>query len=205
LIACSQLAAAEGNKVHLFNGSDLAGWTAVFNEEAVKTEDVWLVEDMVLICRGQPRGYLRTHSEYENYVLTVEWRWPPNSQGGNSGVLVHASTPKALGVWPKSIEVQLHATNAGDFWVIGTELDVENESQRKKDRRHFNLTDGSEKPIGEWNKMEITCQKDQITVKVNGTLVNHATNCSVTGGAICLQSEGTEVHFRNITLQPIAK
>jgi hypothetical protein len=195
---------AEDKQVSLFNGKDLSGWTAELSEPGVKMEDVWRVADGVLNCKGQPRGYLRSQAEYENYVLTLEWRWP-GDKGGNSGVLVHASTPKALGVWPKSIEVQLHATNAGDFWVIGTELDVENEAARKKDRRHLNLTDGSEKPIGEWNKMEITCKGDQITVKVNDQLVNHATNCNVTKGAICLQSEGTEVQFRNVNLQPLAK
>ena len=199
------LALADGNKIDLFNNQDLTGWTAEFNKEGVKMEDVWRVEEGVLICRGQPPGYLRTKGEYENYVLTLEWRWPPGGKGGNSGVLVHASTPRALGVWPKSIEVQLHATNAGDFWVIGTELDVENEKERKKDRRHINLTDDAEKPIGEWNSMEITCQADRITVKVNGQLVNQATNCNVTKGAICLQSEGTEVHFRNVLLQPLGK
>ena len=35
-----------------------------------------------------------------------------------------------------------------------------------------------EKPLGEWNQMEITCQGDEITVRVNGVLVNHATQVS---------------------------
>lgn len=196
---------ADGDKVSLFNGQDLTGWTAAFNKEGVKMEDVWRVEDGVLICRGQPAGYLRTKQDYDNYVLMLEWRWKPESTKGNSGVLVHTSTPNALGVWPKSIEVQLAAGNAGDFWVIGTELDVENEAARKKDRRHLNLTDDSEKPAGQWNQMEVTCRGDQITVKINGQLVNHATNCNVMRGAICLQSEGTEIHFRNIQLQPLSK
>lgn len=197
-------AVAEEGKVSLFNGRDLTGWTGVFNKEGVKTEDVWQVQDMVLSCLGQPPGYIRTNDEYENYVLTLEWRWKPGGKGGNSGVLVHTSSPNAIGVWPKSIEVQLAAANAGDFWVIGTDLDVENEAERKRDRRHLNLTDDSEKPLGEWNQMEITCRGNEILVKVNGQLVNHATNCTVTRGAICLQSEGTEIQFRNIQLQPLA-
>ena len=49
-------------------------------------------------------------------------------------MLVHCSTPGALGVWCKSIEVQLANGNAGDFWVIGTELDVPNEAERQKGR-----------------------------------------------------------------------
>ena len=88
-----------------------------------------------------------------------------------------------MGIWPKSIEVQLFKGNAGDLWVIGTDLDVHNEAARKEGRRHKNLTDGSEKPIGEWNRMEITCKGDTLRVKVNGDLVNEATHCTVSQGA----------------------
>jgi hypothetical protein len=194
-------AAEEGEPVSLFNGKDLSGWTHHLADPQVKMEDVWSAADGVLTCQGKPAGYLRTKEEYENYRLTLEWRWP--EKGGNNGVLVHTTTPGALGVWPKSIEVQLGSENAGDFWVIGTELDVPNEAERKMGRRHLNLTDGSEKPLGEWNRMEIVCRGDEILVKVNDELVNHATNVSQTKGAIALQSEGTEIQFRNIKLTPL--
>ena len=68
----------------------------------------------------KPNGYIRTKDEYENYRLTLEWRWPEGGTPGNNGVLIHTTTPKELGVWPKSLEVQLAHENAGDFWVIGT-------------------------------------------------------------------------------------
>ena len=71
--------------------------------------------------------------------------WSAGTEGGNNGVLVHASTPRALGIWPKSIEVQLLKGNAGDLWVIGTDLDVPDEATRKEGRWHKNLTDGSER------------------------------------------------------------
>jgi hypothetical protein len=189
--------------IKLFNGKDLTGWTYVLKDPNVPMDAVWSVEDGILECKGQPAGYLRTkRDDFHDYVLTLEWRWP--GDGGNNGVLVHASEPGALGVWPKSIEVQLAAGDAGDFWIIGTELDVPDEAHRKKGRRHLNLTDDSEKPLGQWNQMEITCRGNEITVKVNGDLVNHATNCSVTEGAICLQSEGTPIEYRNIVLRPLA-
>jgi hypothetical protein len=99
--------------------------------------------------------------------------------------------------------VQLGHENAGDFWIIGTTIDVENIEKRREDRRHLNLTDDSEKPIGEWNEMEITCRGDEVIVKVNGELVNHATKVSQTRGAIALQSEGTPIEFREIKLTPL--
>ncbi|NLE62127.1 MAG: DUF1080 domain-containing protein [Planctomycetes bacterium] len=189
--------------IQLFNGRDLTGWTCDLSDAGVKMEDVWSVADGVLQCKGKPGGVLRTLEEYSDYVLSLEWRWPPGTGGGNNGVLVHSSTPRTLGIWPKSIEVQLAKDNAGDFWIIGTELDVENEQARKQDRRHLNLTDGSEKPLGEWNRMEITCKGNEVIVLVNGVLVNHATNCNVTRGAICLQSEGAPIEYRNVILTPL--
>ena len=202
--------AAEKKPVPLFNGKDLTGWTHYMWDGAAKAQDtttpasaVWSVQDGILVCQGKPAGYLRTIQEYENYRLSLEWRWPEGTTRGNSGVLVHTSTPNALGVWPKSIEVQLAMGNAGDFWVIGTTLEVPDVEKRRQGRRHLNLTDGSEKPAGQWNQMQIICQGDQITVHVNAELVNHATQCSVTRGAISLQSEGALIHFRNISLTPL--
>jgi hypothetical protein len=196
-------AAANEPQVRLFNGRDLTGWTAVSDQKDADPARTWSVAGGVLKCSGKPVGYLRTDREFADYVLTLEWRWPVGTEGGNNGVLVHASKPRALGIWPKSIEVQLHAGNAGDLWVIGTELDVPDKARRKEGRRHKNLTDNSEKPIGEWNRMEITCKGDTLRVKVNADLVNEATHCTVARGAIGLQSEGVPIEFRNIMLTPL--
>lgn len=201
--ACCGFCAEEGGTTSLFNGKDFTGWTFHLADPDAKMEDVWSVEDGLLTCTGKPAGYLITEKDdFHDYRLTLDWRWH-TGKGGNNGVLVHCSTPGALGVWCKSIEVQLAHGNAGDFWVIGTELDVPNEAERKNGRRHLNLTDDSEKPLGQWNTMEIVCRGDEITVKVNGELVNHATNVSETKGAIALQSEGTPIQYRNIRLTPL--
>lgn len=199
--------AVGADEIELFNGKNMEGWTYfipqkdVKKEEQVKMEDVWSVQDGVIVCKGKPNGYIRTVKEYENYVLTLEWRWKPGSKGGNSGVLLHKTGPEKI--WPKSVEAQLMADNAGDIWVIDTEVKVENAGKRTQGRRVVNLTDGSEKPKGEWNKYEITCKGSEIILKINGDLVNHATDASVSKGTIALQSEGTEIHFRNIRLKPL--
>jgi hypothetical protein len=201
LLAIAAGAAAD-EATALFNGKDLSGWTYHLENPDVAMEDVWSAQDGILVCKGQPAGYLLTKKDdFENYVLMLEWRWPEGT--GNNGVLVHVTKPGELGVWPRSLEVQLGSGDAGDFWVIGTTIDVENAEQRRDGRRHLNLSDGDEKPLGEWNKMKITCRGDEVLVKVNGKLVNHATNVSQTRGAIALQSEGTPIEFRNIKLKPL--
>jgi 3-keto-disaccharide hydrolase len=197
----------ENRSVVLFNGKDLEGWTHVLADPKVKMDEVWKVrEGGIRWCRGKPTGYLRTkRDDFENYELTLEWRWPPGTKGGNNGVLVHTTDPGVLGVWPRSFEVQLLIGNAGDIWVIGTTIEIPNPEGRIKERRHINLTDGSEKPIGEWNKLRVICDGDELTIFVNGDEVNYARKLSQTKGAICLQSEGAEIEYREIELRSLGK
>jgi len=75
-----------GKEVNLFSGKDLSGWEHFLVDENAKLEDVWSVEDGILICQGKPGGYLCTKKMYESFKLVVEWRWP--GKPGNSGVLM---------------------------------------------------------------------------------------------------------------------
>jgi hypothetical protein len=204
LIGCWMIGAAvAGEPVALFNGKDLSGWTFDLAGEGADPAKVWRVEDGVVICAGKPAGVMRTEKEYGDYELVFEWRWAPGKEPGNSGCLIHASTPRALGPWPKSIEVQLMSGNAGDFFMIGEEITGRGDAP--EGRRWKNFTDGSEKPVGEWNTGKVRAEGDTVTVWVNGEKVNHGTKASATKGAICFQSEGAEIHFRKIELTPLAK
>ena len=199
----------------LFNGKDLNGWHMDVpelddNSEARKP---FKVQEGRLVSLGTPRGHLITDEEFQNYRLEVEYRFPGTP--GNCGVLVHASKPRALyKMFPKSIEVQMHHGNAGDFWCIVEDIHVHNMVERRgpkekwgitegKARRILNLTDGSEKPLGQWNRMVIECVGDEVKVWVNGDLVNHGFDCTATKGQIALQAEGAEVEFRELELTDI--
>ena len=203
----------------LFNGHDLSGWHAdVPRRDAdPSAPDSFIVRNGVLVSRGEPRGHLITDARYADYRLTVEYRFP--GQGGNCGVLVHASTPRALyDMFPQSIEVQMQAGDAGDFWCIEENIEVPDMVSRRprKDgqawggsegdaRRILNLTDGSEEALGEWNTMVIEARHDSIKVWVNGDLVNHGTNATATSGQIAIQAEGTEVELRRIEIGPVGR
>jgi len=198
----------------LFDGHDLAGWHA--DVPAADTNPnlrAFIVRNGLLVSLGEPRGHLITDESFSNYRLDVEYRF--SAAPGNAGVLVHASTPRALyAMFPKSIEVQMESGNAGDFWCIREDIAVPDMERRRGPpstwgttegaaRRILNLTDNSEKPVGQWNSMVIEAVGRSIRVWVNGDLVNDGFNATADHGQIALQAEGSEVEFRTLTLTPI--
>ncbi|MFI4859621.1 MAG: DUF1080 domain-containing protein [Phycisphaerales bacterium JB063] len=185
--------------IDLFDGESLAGWTSDIDHGAALT-DVFSVEAGVLKDAGRPAGVIRTVQEFRDYELEVQWRWPGG--GGNSGLLVHCSSPREMGPWPKCLEVQLGSGNAGDFWRIGLGVTVSDE-QTTQGRRTINTADDSEHALGEWNTMVVRCEGDTIRVWVNGDEVNAGWAIEVDHGAICLQSEGTPIEFRKVQLRPL--
>lgn len=194
----------KGKVITLFNGKDLTGWDYYLEDPNLKMEDVWSVDpkEGILICKGKPNGYLYTKADYTNFILTLEWRWAPGKPAGNSGVLLRMVGPHKI--WPKSVEAQLLSGSAGDFWLIdGAKLETAPERVNQHAPNNRLRIKTAEKPIGEWNRYEILFDKDRITLKINGELVNEGWGAEVVPGKICLQSEGAEIHFRNIRLQPL--
>jgi Domain of Unknown Function (DUF1080) len=198
--------------IHLFNGKDLKNWYSDIPDmdKDPSLRNPFLVRNGKLVSLGTPEGHLLTKQSYDNYRLEVEYRFA--AKPGNCGVLVHASTPRALyKMFPKSIEVQLMHSNAGDFWCIVEDIKVHNMEKRRgpkekwgitegKERCIKNLTDNSEKPLGEWNKMVIECRKDTIKVWLNGDVLNEGFGATAQKGQIALQAEGAEVEFRKVDL-----
>jgi hypothetical protein len=194
--------------IKLFNGKDLSGWKVFLDpkKEADPTK-VFTVQDGILICEGTPFGYLITDNEYENYVLQVQWRWGQKVHGKsrNSGVFVHVVGPDKI--WPKSVEAQLMAEHAGDFWLVDNfKLKIDDKRQDPRVARHYyRMQDRVEKPVGEWNQYEITCKGDSIRRVINGELVNEGSEAELSKGRILLQSEGAEIHFKDVVLKQLPK
>lgn len=215
LSLCGPLSLVAQQPLPLFNGKDLSGWVADVPaaDKDPNLPPTFIVRSNLLVSLGKPPGHLITEKEFRDYRLDVEYRFP--GKGGNCGVLVHASKPRALySMFPQSIEVQMLSGNAGDFWVIQEDIEVPEMEKRRgpkekwggseKHARHIrNLTDNSEKPLGQWNHMRIECRGRTIKVWVNGDLVNEGFNATADHGKIALQAEGTEVEFRRVDLTPL--
>ncbi|MEA1951634.1 MAG: DUF1080 domain-containing protein, partial [Planctomycetota bacterium] len=194
--------------VKLFDGKSLDGWGYYLIDPEVKMEDVWSVRDGMIVCKGKPMGYLATKKDYTNFRLLVEWRYPPGVDPTNSGVLMRINgDPKGL---PRCVEAQLKHKSVGDFWAFdGFKISGDPKLTKKLTIDKWGKLTGiaktsdNEKPAGEWNTYEIIADGPTVTLIVNGKQVNQATDCEITPGAIGLQSEGGEIHFRKVELTPI--
>ena len=213
---CKKSTPIKAQATSLINGKDLSGWHIDIPEMDTnpKARNPFIIRDGILVSLGTPGGHLITDTSFENYQVELEYRFAGTP--GNCGALVHASTPRRLySMFPQSIEVQLMYQNAGDFWCIGENIVVPDMEIRRgpkenwgvdgdKNRRIPNLTDGTEKPVGEWNHMIIECLGKEVKVWLNEVLVNHGHDATVQKGNFALQSEGSEVEFRKVMAKSIA-
>lgn len=175
-------------------------WRCYNSDMAIPVEDVWKIaaeagtdgdktDELVLICTGQPKGFLYTTESYADFELTLEWKFPTDVNG-NSGVLVFAQDEPRI--WPTSMQVQLHQPKAGSVIPSG-------------DARSDGTTDKTDlaRPINSWNECRIISKGGRLTVEINGTSAGDTTGITPASGRIGLQSEGSEVHFRRIKIRPV--
>lgn len=188
---------SDEGKVVLFNGKDLTGWVPVTESES--EEPVFKVEDGVIVVSGKPNGYLRTARQYGDYSLHVEWKWI--GAGTNSGIFQRIQEGDK--VWPCAYECQLMAGRAGDIVALGGARIAEipyNPDVKFPMKKRVHTGAAIELPDGEWNRAEIICRGNKMTIYINGSLENQAT-LSATQGYIALQSEGGTLAFRNVYIE----
>jgi hypothetical protein len=210
-IAGNRLAAVEVPQFRdLFNGKDLTGWVNVNTDD-----DTWSVQDGVLVCKGQPIGVMRTDRQYENFILHIEWMHL--EPGGNSGVFVwsNANPPEGRRL-PNGVEVQmleldwvnLNQVNGqppplayvhGELFGVGG---VETTADNPRGRRSKSIENRC-LGRGQWNTYDVVCVDGVIKLSVNGKFVNGISNSQIKKGYICLESEGAEIHFRNIKIMEL--
>jgi len=188
--------AGEGEFKNLFNGQDLKGWRFLVPKTA-DPDKTFMVQDGIIVVSGKPDGYFFTDKSYKNYILRFDWRYkrPKGLEddekfGGNSGLLVHIQEPHK--VWPKCVEVQGMNKEHGRIFGLGKfEAKFNFDAKALKKAR---------KPVGEWNTTEVLVKDGAITSKVNGAQISTGKS-DLTEGPFGFQSEGAEIHFKNIKIK----
>ncbi|WDE95359.1 DUF1080 domain-containing protein [Lentisphaera profundi] len=207
LLFSSVLVASDNPKAFkdLFNGKDLSGWLNVNT-----AKDTWSVKDGLLICSGKPIGVMRSEKQYENFILEIEWRHM--KAGGNSGVFIW-SEGKAFKnrTLPKGVEVQMlelqwsKIHNRTEDYVSG-ELFGSMGLKTTPDNPRGTRSKSVEmrcKGVGEWNRYTVVAVDGTVKLAINGKFVNGLSMSEIKKGYLCLESEGSEIHFRKIRIMEL--
>ena len=195
--------------VSLFNGKDLSGWIDVNT-----SKDTWSVKNGELHCTGLPIGVMRSEKMYENFIMEIEWKHMKKK--GNSGVFLWCDALPGKNRLPSGMEVQMleldwinrpNGTKAHSGYISG-ELFGAGGLKAIPDNPRGSRSMSTEfrcKGAGEWNHYTIVAVDGTVKLSINGKFVNSIRNSSVKKGYLCLESEGSEVHFRNIRIMELPK
>lgn len=219
-------AADRGKVVHLLNGKDLSNfYTFIRNSKDRKTppdlnkdpDQVYTYRNGILRVSGQHMGYLATKKNYGNYRLVAEFKWGKKTwdgkgRGRDAGLFFNATGEDVL--FMKSQECQLLEGATGDLCLIrGADLTARGTSGVKrfdrpgkgewKNQLGFRGSDEVEKPLGEWNTIEILNRNGRIKLSVNGRVMVDGKNADPKSGKILIQSNNAELFYRRLDLYPL--
>jgi hypothetical protein len=191
------------------NEGEPVNWFQV-NTEA----DTWKVKGNELICYGHPIGVIRSENRYENFLLHIEWKHM--EPGGNSGTFVWSDAEPGDNRLPNGVEVQMLELDwvklntrdgktpplayvHGEIFGVGGVETVPDNPRGRRSKSVENRCKGK----GEWNTYDVVCVDGTIKLSINGKFVNGISKSTKKKGYICLESEGAEIHFRNIRIIPL--
>ncbi|MFV0591254.1 MAG: DUF1080 domain-containing protein [Draconibacterium sp.] len=207
----------------LFNFGEVVPWGKVVDGQEAKGEalewiqvntlpETWKKKGEELICMGQPIGVIRSVKKYRNFIMHIEWKHM--EAGGNSGTFVwsdaNADEKNRL---PNGVEVQMLELDwvklnkrdgkeppiayvHGELFGVGGVTTIPDNPHGERSKSTENRCKGK----GEWNVYDVVCVDGTIKLSVNGKFVNGISKSSKTEGYICLESEGAEIHFRNLKI-----
>ena len=195
----------------LFDGKSLEGW-----EVKAGPEDIWRVEDGAIVCEGSgnPRGWLGTRKIFRDFVLSCEWKIVEN---GNSGIFLRVADDPEQNPAYDAIEIQICDDSGSDYRdlspeeISGSIYAVAGASKRMY------------RGPNRWNRYVIRCIGPNISLDYNGETVldidirdypkpflwfNRKRPPLMSRpheGCIALQTHGSEVWFRNISIREIQR
>ena len=192
----------------LFNGRDFAGFKFLLGpnckpapEGCGKTDpgSVFRVEGGEIICTGKTQGYMYTEQKYLNFTLRFDYRFePPLDWDYEDGVVFYGNSGHFLfindhQVWPKGVQIEgYHRRPLIPLPMDTRILWTEEPGAIQKAMR----------PLGAWNSVEIVSRNGRVKSSLNGILTNTITEHEFTEpGTIGFQSEGSEIHWRNIRIK----
>jgi hypothetical protein len=158
---------------------------------------------------GKDLGYAKTEKGFTNIHFRLEFRfvgkrWPQReNEKRDAGICYNIPMNEPDSIWPKSIECQIQEGDTGDFWLLGfSTIKVNGTQNVPADHTRFIKQADGEKP-GEWNTVEVISVNGKCVHIVNEVVVNVGEEASVKSGRILLQSEYSEIYYRNVKIREL--
>lgn len=194
----------------LFDGQTLSGWTTSSGEPGKRPVERGAINP------HRCGGYMMIHERvWDDFKLALDFRISPKC---NSGIFVRTfplQPRPGKDVGFNGIEIAIDDTQTAGFHDTGAIYDL------------VKPTRNAQKPVGQWNHIEITCDDEQIKVELNGEQVSQMDldrwtepNVRPDGtphkfdvaykdhprqGYIGLQDHGADCWFKNIKLKPLGE
>jgi len=179
-----------GQRKKIFNGKDLSGWTIHGTEK-------WYVENRELVCESGPDklyGYLSTNKNYQDFILTLEFKLQAN---GNSGVFIRSGIEGTkISGWQIDVAPENKHTGGiyesyGRGWII---------QPKPEDEKWLKSS--------EWNTLKIKVLGAEITTWLNGHQMVYLKDDKIDKGKgfIALQIHdggGIKVRWKNIKIKEL--
>lgn len=196
-----------------------------------------------LWVKGETWGSLVHHADLRDYHLRLQFKWgaktwaPREELPRNNGLLYHThGVPgEVFGTWRPSAEFEIMTGSTGMIVAVGPQLRgrtnvtadpslIAPHLRYRVGGREVDIVNGTptwnveaatdaERPVGEWNTLDLYVVGDRAVHVVNGvpvaavralaTIAPDGSRRPLTHGRIQLQSEGAETWFRAITVEPI--
>lgn len=195
----------------------------------------------IIRISGEGWGAISTKKTYENYHFQLKFKWGNLTWGQkknkkkDSGLLYHSvgAYGADYGAWMRSQEFQIEEGNCGEYWGVAGGMEdipaVQNAdsdyvynplgkmytfSADSPQGRHCRKLAEAEKPVGEWNTLDLYCHGDTSVHLINGKVMmilyhsqqmEHGKALPLTKGKLQIQSEGAEVFYKEIKIQPLSQ
>lgn len=146
----------------------------------------------ILDCQARDiHEFLLFREALKDGVLHVEWRYVGNPAKPNSGVMVRTNDDASI-----SLQAQLATAGLGMLsGAVGTGQEL---LRFKAGERLPEL----QRPSGEWNVMEVSCNGPEISLWINGRTIATMKDFPAASGRIGLEAEFHPIQFRNILFKP---
>ena len=170
--------------------------------------------ETILVCSGKPTGLIRSANSYENFLVEFDWKHTTmDGMRANAGFFIWSDGLPSVGIpFSRSVEIQVanfdrqtkYFTTHGDIFPIhGASMQPDPRFGAIKGSQRSLPLEFRAKTTNQWNHYRILCIDGTIQLEVNGRLVSGGYHASPRKGHLMLESEGGEVHFKNIRILPL--